>query len=132
MTAERTFFGIGLLTGLTGLIMLFASPSVHLWWLPFVLSGVLTARRTTGHEPAKDASGIALTVAFVAVAVLFGLLLIPASALDSFHLRVPDWAYAWTYQREGLSMWARIVVALVWAVVTLRRLQQLKGMTAAA
>ena len=125
MTREKTLFGIGLMLGIGALAVLFVSPSDRLWLFPLTLSGVLTAPRKSEQESTKDVSNIALTIAFFAVAFLFALFLIPDAVWSRFDLRVPDWAYGRTHEREVVPMWARVVLAAVWSVVTWRRFQQL-------
>lgn len=125
MIREKTLFGMGLVLGVAALIMLFASPAGRLWWFFFLLSGILTAPRKSEQESTKDVSNIALTSAFFAVAVLFAVFLIPDGVWTSLHLRVPDWAYGRTHEREAVPIWARTALAAVWSVVTWRRFRQL-------
>ena len=125
MLRRNIIFGIGLALGLLGVTVLFADPAGRVWLVPFLLSGTLTARPRPGQESLRDVSSIAVTAALLAVAVVFGLLLVPEAVWTAIESRVPAWVYR-RAEGNAVPMAVQVGLAAVWSVVMWRRIQQLR------
>jgi hypothetical protein len=126
MTKPR--FSFGVVIGLVAFVLLFAYPAGRFWWPLFAVSGMFTAPMKAERESTKDVSTMALTLGFLAVALLFALFLIPDSFWSGLDIRIPGWAYGETSQGvRTVPMWARVLLAAFWSVVMYRRYKQLEN-----
>ena len=126
MIKPRFLFGV--VVGVVALVVLFAYPAGGVWWALYALSGVFHAPTKAERESTKDASTLALTLGFIAVAFLFALFLIPDSFWSGLDIRIPDWAYGETSPGDRtVPMWARVFLAAFWSAITYRRYKQLEN-----
>jgi len=110
------------------LTLLFIRPEDYTLWFPFLMLSVpLTTFRLSGRtETTRDASALALVIAFGAVAILFALFLVPGSFWLGIDGLAPEGPRSMV--RAAPPLWVRIGLSVLWGVMTWRRFCQQRDM----
>ena len=124
--STRTWIAVAL--GPPALALLAWSPNDILSWIPLWLSLTIADPRPLRGprwiESTKDASGVALLLAFLLLAAIFTFCLLPASFWTSLERGIPKWLYGFNLPFPEISpAWGVALAAALWLFIMWRRVR---------